>query len=136
MMDSSIQNKFVSSANAAETKPKTLSLRLTPEERVQLEKEASGLSLSAYVRSRLFGSNVKKRKTRGKAPIKDHQALAKVLGGLARLEIFMTVKALLKLVQSGNITVKPDTERALQQACTDIHAMRHDLITALGIKPE
>ena len=60
------------------------SLRLTPEERAQLEIDAAVMSLGAYIRSRLFDSSVPKRRTRNKYPVKDHQELAKVLGEMGR----------------------------------------------------
>lgn len=60
------------------------SLRLTPEERAQLEQDAVGMSLGAYIRSRLFDDSVPKRRIRSKHPVKDHQELAKVLAELCR----------------------------------------------------
>jgi len=48
------------------------SLRFTFEERAQLEKDAAGMSLGAYIRSRIFDENLPKRRTRGKHPVKDH----------------------------------------------------------------
>ncbi|MEM7504998.1 MAG: hypothetical protein AAF417_23450, partial [Pseudomonadota bacterium] len=64
-----------------------ISVRVNREERKKLERDAAGMSLSAYVRERLLGDDLKPRKTRGKFPVKDQQALAQVLGRLGRSEI-------------------------------------------------
>ena len=40
------------------------------------------MSLGAYIRERLFGEDAAPRKTRGKFPVKDHEALGRVLAAL------------------------------------------------------
>lgn len=112
------------------------SLRLTPEERVQLEKDAAGMSLGAYIRSRLFGENLPTRRTRNKHPVRDHQELAKVLGELGRSRLANNLNQLAKAANSGSLEVSPDTEQALQNACFDIRWMRQVLMSALGLRPE
>ena len=98
------------------------SLRLTPEERAQLEKAAGGLSLGAYIHSRLFSGNSKKR-TRGKHPVKDYQALAQIQGRLAQL------------IQLAKLKTSQDTKEDFE-LLEDIRWIRNTLITALGLKAE
>ncbi len=112
------------------------SLRLTPVERAQLENDAAGMSLGAYIRSRLFDSSVPKRRTRNKHPVKDHQELAKVLGELGKSRLANNLNQLAKAANTGSLEVTPKTEQALQQACSDIHWMRHVLMTAMGLTEE
>jgi hypothetical protein len=53
----------------AAAKPRALVpflVRLTCEERARLEHDATGMSLGAYIRLRLFGENAAPRKTRGR----------------------------------------------------------------------
>lgn len=52
------------------------SLRLNFEERAQLERDAAGLSLGAYVRERIFDGSKPSPRRRGKFPVKDQKALA------------------------------------------------------------
>ncbi len=61
-------------------KPTPFSLRLSKEEREQLERDAAGLSLGEYIRQRLFDESSPKRLTRGKFPVKDHVLLSQLLG--------------------------------------------------------
>jgi len=112
------------------------SLRLTPEERSQLEKDATGTSLGAYIRSRLFDSSLLKRRTRSKHPVKDHQELARVLGELGRSRLANNLNQLAKAANSGSLEVSPDTEKLLLNACGDIRWMRQVLMSALGLMPE
>ena len=84
------------------------SLRLTPEERVQLEKDAAGMSLGAYIRSRLFDSTVPKRRTRNKFPVKDHKELAKVLSELGRSQLANNLNQLARAVNRGTLDVTPE----------------------------
>ncbi len=112
------------------------SLRLTFEERAQLEKDSAGMSLGAYIRSRLFDSEAPKRRTRGKHPVKDHTELGKLLGELGRSRIANNLNQLAKAANSGSLEVSPDTEQAIQDSCGDIQWIRRSLIVALGLLPE
>ena len=78
-----------------------VSLRVTPEEKDLLTRDAAGMSLSAYVRGRLFGEAARPRKTRGKYPVKDHEALARVLGRLGRSNLHNTLHRLMLAVEEG-----------------------------------
>lgn len=60
-------------------RPTPVSLRLTVEERAQLEREAGGRSLSAHIRDCLFNGRAAPRKTKSAGSVKDHAALARVL---------------------------------------------------------
>ncbi|PIR00617.1 MAG: hypothetical protein COV66_05535 [Nitrospinae bacterium CG11_big_fil_rev_8_21_14_0_20_45_15] len=112
------------------------SLRLTFEERARLEKDSAGMSLGAYIRSRLFDSEAPKRRTRGKHPVKDHTELGKLLGELGRSRIANNLNQLAKAANSGSLEVSPDTEQAIQDSCNDIQWIRRSLIVALGLLPE
>lgn len=112
------------------------SLRLTREERAQLEHDATGMSKGAYIRSRVFDESLPKRRTRNKHPVKDYQELAKVLGELGASRLANNVNQLAKASNSGSLETSPDTEKALQRACADIQWMRQVLMSALGLGPE
>src|SRR3546814_6265706 len=64
----------------ADKRPAPFSLRLTFEQRAQLEQDAGGMSLAAYIQSRLFDSENPAPRRRGKRPVKDSQALAQAIG--------------------------------------------------------
>ena len=113
--------------------PPPFSLRLSDEQRAQLEKAAAGMSLGEYVRSRLFNGDVPVRRTRCKFPVKDHQTLGQLLGQLGRSRLSNNLNQLAKASNSGSLPLTPETEAALRRACAEIHQMRQDLISALGL---
>jgi hypothetical protein len=85
-----------------------------------LEKDAAGISLRAYIRSRLLDPVAPKRRTRGKHPVKDHKELGKLLGELGKSRIANNINQLAKAANSGSLEVSPDTEKAIQSSCSDI----------------
>jgi hypothetical protein len=119
-------------------RPPPFSLRLTQEERQQLERRAAGTSLGAYIRACLFGENEAnpafKRRTRSKFPVKDHKALAHVLSQLGASRLASNLNQLAKAVNTGSLPVSPETERDLQAACRDIRAIKDMLMRALGFR--
>lgn len=112
--------------------PPPFSLRLTFEERSKLERDAAGMALGAYIRERVLGEDAAPRKTRGKFPVKDHEALGRVLGQLGTSHLSNNVNQLAKAVNTGSLSVSPEIERDLQEACAAIRVMREELVRALG----
>ncbi len=114
--------------------PPPFSIRLTPEERALLDRAASGMSVGAYVRERLFGSETTPRKTRGRTPIKDHEALGRVLAALGGSRLSQNLNQLARAVNTGSLPVTPETERDLIEACAAVALIRADLMQALGMR--
>lgn len=122
-------------ANPKKATSSVVSLRVNAEERERLEREAAGMSLGAYIRGRLFDGGFKPRKTRGKFPVKDHQALSRVLRRLGDAHRVRDFEVLTDAASDGRLLLSIETDAALRRACRDISAMRADLIAALGLKP-
>jgi hypothetical protein len=116
--------------------PPPFSLRFTFEERAALEQAAADIPLGAYIRSCLFNGSLPPRRTRGKRPVKDHQALGKVLGELGRSRLANNLNQLARAVNSGSLPVTPESEAAIQEACTAVQQIRTDLVRALGLSAE
>jgi len=118
-------------------RPVPLSIRLTPEERAQLDKDAADMSCGAYIRARLFDGTKSgpkiKRRTRGLHPIKDRKALAQLLGLLGKSELSTHLGELAEAARSGSLVMSPQAEKTLTKACKQIEDMRTDLIRALGL---
>ncbi len=120
---------------AGEAPPKSpppFSLRLTDAERARLESDAAGKALGAYIRERLFGEEVAPRKRGGGAPVKDHEALGRVLGALGQSRLSSNLNQLAKAVNTGSLPVTPETEAELKEACREVSALRDELLRALG----
>lgn len=110
------------------------SLRLTKEERKALDTLADGRPLGAYIKEALLEREVRPR-TRGRKPVKDREALAKLLGLLGQSRLSSNINQLAKAVHTGSLPVNAEVHRALLEACAGIRAMRDALLTALGLQP-
>ena len=113
--------------------PATFTLRLRPEDRLRLERDASGMSLGSYIRWRLFDPASPPPRHRGHAPIKDHQVLSELLGKLGQSKVPNNLNQLAKAAHSGSLVLTPDIEAELHEAVADIAAMRAMLVAALGL---
>lgn len=138
-MDQTLSHSFndLSTEEVADSKkyPPPFSLRLTHEERAQLDALAGDMALSAYIRQELLGDEVSPRKRSSRRVIQDDQALARVLGGLGESRLSANLNQLAKAVNSGSLPVTPETEAELLEACREVLAMRQDLLKALGQNP-
>ena len=113
-----LRHEFQRHAEKAEPKyPPPFSLRLTHEERARLLADAGRKPLSAYIRERLLGENDAPRKRQNNSPIKDHEALGRVLGALGRSRLASNLNQLAKAVNTGSLPVTPETEANLKEAC-------------------
>lgn len=134
-MDQTSRHDFntVAAEEVVETKkyPPPFSLRLTLEERARLEAEAGDLPLGAYIRERLLGDDVAPRTRRGNSPVKDKEALGRVMGALGASRLSANLNQLARAVNTGSLPVTPETEAELQQACKEVAKMRADLLRAL-----
>ena len=121
---------------AEKKSPPPISLRLTVTERAALEKAAVNLSLSAYIRQCIFGDQVEKRKLRTRNPVKDHEALARVLGLLGKSRIANNLNQLAKDSNCGALILDDETSAKIDEAYMDVQSMRNELIRALGLIEE
>lgn len=109
-----------------------ISLRVTFEEKANLEKAAAGMSLSAFIRWKLFDPSSPPHR-RGAFPVKDHRALAQLLAMLGQSRLANNVNQLAKAANTGSLPVTPETEEALLTAVEEVAQMRALLIQALGV---
>lgn len=120
----------------AKKRPSPFSLRLTFEQRARLEREAGNIPLGAYILERLFNGDSPPPRRRGKNPVKDHHALAQLLGKLGQSRLSANLNQLAKSANTGSLPVTPDTEAALNEAAADVRDMRRMLIEALNLEVE
>jgi len=105
------------------------------EEKMRLDREAAGMSLAAYIRWRLFDPESPAPKSRGKHPVKDHQALSQLLALLGQSRLANNMNQLARAANSGSLPFTPETERLLNEAAADIAEMRKLLLEALNLEP-
>lgn len=117
-------------------KPPPFSLRLNAQERQKLEAAAAGMPLGSFIKAKLFDGDLSPRRTRGRAPVKDHAALAQVLGMIGNMRLASNLNQLAKSANIGTLPLTPEVEEELATACAAVIAMRAELMRALGYAPE
>lgn len=108
------------------------SLRLTFEERAQIEKNAGTMPVGAYIKSLLLADDAPKYRKRRKSPVADQAALAQVLACLGATRIASNLNQLAHATNIGSFYFDEDTKRAIREACNDVRIMRQLLMEALG----
>ncbi|MBO6549994.1 MAG: hypothetical protein JJ964_10275, partial [Rhizobiales bacterium] len=78
-----LQSDFKSAHTIKPKRMAPLSVRLSKEQRTQLERDAVGMSLNAYVISKLFDDPVKPKRRRKEPTLKD-KAIARALRQLSQ----------------------------------------------------
>ncbi len=95
---------------------------------------ASGLSDGEYVRHQLFGADRTIRRTRGRNPVADQEALGQIISALGRTRAGSNLNQLAKSANGGYLVLDDDTRAALLEACADFRQMRDLLLKALGVR--
>jgi len=126
----------VSGARKRKKRPSPLSLRLSVEERAELEKAAAGMPLNRFVKSKVFDGKLKPRRTRGQHPVKDHKALGQIMGLLGKMDLGPSLETLANAAKIGALPMTPETEEELSNACAAVIAIRTELMRALGYSIE
>lgn len=136
----SIQSAFLNHASNATKKepqkrPAPLSLRLTSEQRAELEQLAGGRPLGGYIKNRLFDGSAKPNSFRAYGgTVEDRKLLAQVLRALGSSNIIKTLGKLRAADDNRVLIMSEAANFAVHQACRDIAIMRRDLVVALGLK--
>ena len=130
-----IASKSEKSKYDAPKYPPPFSIRFTFEERARLDADRGRKALAAHIREKLFGDEATPRKRPGNSPVKDAEALGRVLGALGASRLSSNLNQLAKAVNTGSLPVSPETESDLVKACRDVQALRADLLRALGKMP-
>ncbi|MEE9387436.1 MAG: hypothetical protein V3U96_02395 [Paracoccaceae bacterium] len=109
-----------------------LTLRLTPDERAQLEELAQGMTLSAYIRACVFAKEERRRKRRPKSVVADRKAAAEALTLLGQSRIASNLNQLAYHANVGALIIGNAEKAEIAEAYAHILAIRALLVKALG----
>lgn len=110
------------------------SLRLTAEERSQLEFQAGPLPLGSYIKSVVFADDARRYRRQRKPPVQEQQLLAEVLARLAQTRQANNLNQIAKHLNQGTLVLDDELEQDLRSAIAEIAWMRVTLMQALGKK--
>lgn len=110
-----------------------MTFRVTESERAEIKTLAGSQSVSEYVReSALLKRSRRKRRVKAIAP--SQESAARILALLGQSGILANLAKIADAAESGALHVTDELSDELRNACALIIAIRHDLISALGIK--
>lgn len=129
-------NSLTSSARGAfapqPRKAAPFSLRLSANERADLEARAGTLALGAYIKGQLLeGQKPLRPVMRSSA---DPKAMARALALLGQSRIASNLNQLARAANTSTLPLTPDVEDDLREACAHVAEIRALLIDALGLK--
>jgi len=132
-----IKRDFADTTKTASSKklrsPSPVTLRLTPEERLQLEELADGMTLSAYIRACIFEQESKRRrKKRSNGIIADKKLMAEVLGLLGHSRIANNLNQLAYQANIGALVMEEEEKTQINECYALIQDMRGLLVEALN----
>jgi hypothetical protein len=110
-----------------------ITLRLTNDERALLNDMSRGMPISAFIRKRLFGDDVVRRKREANTPIKGRDQIAKVLAMLGASRIANNLNQLAYHANTGSLLIDDQTLKQIEEAYAHVCSMRTALIGALGL---
>ena len=114
---------------------KVFSIRLSEVERRLLGELAGNRPIGAYVRERIFAPHeTHARLIVPRSPSVDEAALSKALASLGQSRLSSNLNQLAQAVHLGVLPVTTETEAEIAAACRAVLSMRHDLMSALGLR--
>lgn len=132
--DVNLQTDFAAVTHNRPQKTKRLSplsVRLSAEQRAQLERDAVGMSLNAYVLSKLFAAPHRK-----KLPTKRDKAIASALRRMSHAGLATYLASQIVAQEEGRLGLSKADEIELRKAYAECFHIRRDLVEALGLQAE
>ena len=112
-------------------RPSPFSIRLTEAERELLELAAGSMSLSVYIKLRLFDDMPAVPRQRSTSKI-DREALCKVLAAFGESRLASNMNQIAHAANIGTLPVTPELVEELHTACNEIRALRQAILVCIG----
>lgn len=107
-----------------------VTVRYSENERRLLKRFAGDASLSVYIRA----CTLKNDRRHNSTPIKDKEALGRVLGLLGQSRIANNLNQIAKAANSGSLLLDEETILKIEQSYLHVCSMRNHLMAALGLR--
>ncbi len=129
-------NSSLIMGRAAKQRPSPISIRLSDEQRAELQRRAGNQPLGTFIKAALFDARATGRRSSPTATPMDHAALARALSTLGRSNLASNLATLAKAADAGNLYFGEETRKQITQACKDVAEIRSLLMQALGKRSE
>lgn len=113
----------------------SVTLRLSVEERQELKQTANSRSqtLSAYIRTRLFGNSECDNGNPRLSPLERQKLLAQILSELAKSDLRASLKDMAQAAKIGALPLSQDVLADIDATIRHIKTIRKSLLIALGL---
>lgn len=101
-------------------RPAPFSLRLTPDERQQLEAKAGAMPLASYIKSVVLSDEAPKYRRRRTPPVAEQQLLAQVLARLGQTRTANNLNQIAKHLNQGTLAIDEELEVDLNAAIAEV----------------
>ena len=115
------------------SRPAPFSLRLTDEERQQIEAKAGAMPIGSYIKTVVLSDEDHIYRSRRKPPVAEQQLLAEILARLGASRSASNLNQIAKHLNQGTLVVDEELEADLKQAAVDVAWMRMTLMKAMGV---
>lgn len=107
-------------------------LRLNDDEAARLSRMSAGMTVSAFVRERVFGEDGGRRKAKDRRPVASDVELAKALALLGQSRIANNLNQLAHHANAGTLIPDDEIIAKIDEAYAHVVEMRETLLAALG----
>ncbi len=111
-----------------------ITLRFSPDDYERLKQLADGMALATYIRAKVLGETIPRRKPRSTASVIDKQVLAQILGLLGQSRIANNLNQLAHHANVGSLVMDEDAQAHISETYDHVVFLRKTLITALGLQ--
>jgi hypothetical protein len=115
-------------------KTKYIPFRVSEDDYTRLLAAAGEMSVSAYIRARLFDEDMKAARKKNKIPQAEQKILAKMLCEFGKSRLSQNINQIAKAVHSGMVLMPDEAVTVLTKTQAEINALRTALLSALGKK--
>lgn len=115
-------------------KTKYIPFRVSADDYARLMAAAGDMSVSAYIRARLFDEDMKAARKNNKVPQAEQKILAELLSELGKSHLSQNINQIAKAVNCGMVLMPDDAIADINAARAELHKLRTTLLSALGKK--
>lgn len=115
-------------------KTRYIPFRVSEDDYARLLAAAGDMSVSAYIRARLFDEDMKAARKKNKIPQAEQKILVALLSELGKSRLSQNINQIAKAVNCGMVLMPDEAITQLADAQTEIKALRTTLLSALGKK--
>lgn len=115
-------------------KTRHIPFRVSEDDYARLLSAAGDMSVSAYIRARLFNEDMKAARKNNKMPQAEHKLLAELLSELGKSHLSQNINQIAKAVNCGMVLMPDEAITDINAARAEVRKLRTALLSAMGKK--